>query len=851
MPTSADETLPPVPDDLPPPGTTQLPWNQIPKFIPGVTNVQEYVQKLKFLGAMWPVEFLDQLAPRAALLVEGTAFRKVARIAPAKLKVKSMDGIAALVEAIGGSWGSTELEERYEFFEKALYGTIQRGDESHDSYLSRMESSFVELIARNTSLEEVQAYVLLRQSTLNSEDKKRILLEHGGDLKYSPVVRSFRLLGSRFFTEFQTGKSSQKTKVYDVNMTETAESSEGGVHSDFHQSERAYVSHSEDVEPDLDQDFIDALVSQEDADALTEDADALTVANFEGEFEEFLQETPEMYEALTSYIEARSKLVEKKKSRGFWPIKGKSKHGKGRGKSFGKRSRDRDALLQRIARSHCRKCGALGHWKAECPMAQGSEKSHGPAASATAHVVIEDRPFEVFHVSSDVEEVFSEAEDEYEMPSHDTSVMPTSADESLPPVPDDIPPPGTTQLPWNQIPKFIPGVTNVQEYVQKLKFLGAMWPVEFLDQLAPRAALLVEGTAFRKVARIAPGKLKVKSMDGIAALVEAIGGSWGSTELEERYEFFEKALYGTIQRGDESHDSYLSRMEASFVELIARNTSLEEVQAYVLLRQSTLNSEDKKRILLEHGGDLKYSPVVRSFRLLGSRFFTEFQTGKSSQKTKVYDVNMTETADSSEGGVHSDFHQSERAYVSHSDDVEPDLDQDFIDALVSQEDADALTEDADALTVANFEGEFEEFLQETPEMYEALTSYIEARSKLVEKKKSRGFWPIKGKSKHGKGRGKSFGKRSRDRDALLQRIARSHCRKCGALGHWKAECPLNQSSEKSHGPAASATANVVIEDRPFEVFHVSSDVEEVFSEAEDEYEMPSHDTSLQNSPGLL
>ena len=44
-------------------------------------------------------------------------------------------------------------------------------------------------------------------------------------------------------------------------------------------------------------------------------------------------------------------------------------------------------------------------------------------------------------------------------------------------------------------------------------------------------------------------------------------------------------------------------MEANFVELLARNTTFEEVQAYVLLRQSTLLSEDKKKILLEHGGD--------------------------------------------------------------------------------------------------------------------------------------------------------------------------------------------------------------------------------------------------------
>jgi hypothetical protein len=147
----------PVPGDEQSPVVQQLPWNSIPKFTPGVTNVQEYVQKLKFLAAMWPTDHLSQLAPRAALLVEGTAFKKVARLDPAKLRVNDQTGIALLVDAIGGSWGATELEERYEFFEKALYGTVQRSDESHDSFLSRMEASFVELLNRETKLEEVQA----------------------------------------------------------------------------------------------------------------------------------------------------------------------------------------------------------------------------------------------------------------------------------------------------------------------------------------------------------------------------------------------------------------------------------------------------------------------------------------------------------------------------------------------------------------------------------------------------------------------------------------------------------------------------------------------------------------------
>ena len=136
----------PVPDEAPTVSASQLPWQAIPKFSPGVTNVQDYVRKLKFLASIWPPEHLDLLAPRAALQVEGSAFTLVSRLDGSKLRVKSLDGVTLLVETLGGQWGSTELEERYEYFEKAIYATTQRHDESNDSFISRMESFFTELV---------------------------------------------------------------------------------------------------------------------------------------------------------------------------------------------------------------------------------------------------------------------------------------------------------------------------------------------------------------------------------------------------------------------------------------------------------------------------------------------------------------------------------------------------------------------------------------------------------------------------------------------------------------------------------------------------------------------------------
>jgi len=383
------------------------------------------------------------------------------------------------------------------------------------------------------------------------------------------------------------------------------------------------------------------------------------------------------------------------------------------------------------------------------------------------------------------------------------------------PVLGDEPSPIVQQLPWNSIPKFTPGVTNVQEYVQKLKFLAAMWPTDHLSQLAPRAALLVEGTAFKKVARLDAAKLRVNDQSGIALLVDAIGGSWGATELEERYEFFEKALYGTVQRSDESHDSFLSRMKASFVELLNRGTKLEEVQAYVLLRQSLLSAEDKKRILLEHSGELKYNPVVKSYRLLGSKFFSEVQGNRQGAKTKVYDVNVSETIDY-DSRSHDDV-SAERAFVTLTEEPDLDLDAEFMDIMIA-------AEDQDALTVSSFEQELEEFLQDVPDMHDAMVSYLEARSKLLEKRRSRGFWPVKFGDKGGKagGKFKGRGKGKRQREQLLSRIARSTCRICHQKGHWKAACP-NRDKASDMNPTAAAN---VAEEMPV------ADVHEVLSEPE-------------------
>ena len=172
-----------------------------------------------------------------------------------------------------------------------------------------------------------------------------------------------------------------------------------------------------DEEPDLDADFLDIMIAQSDQ-------DALTIQSFENEFEEFLQETPELFEAFTTYMDARARLLEKRKTRGFWPV-GASGTSKGKGKTAFKgfkgksKSKSRDSLLQRIARSHCRRCGALGHWKAECPQRGSNEGStmKDAQSTASAHVAEHDIPVVTFYAEDQGDDVVSDQEEPEAHPS--------------------------------------------------------------------------------------------------------------------------------------------------------------------------------------------------------------------------------------------------------------------------------------------------------------------------------------------------------------------------------------------------------------------------------------------------
>ena len=321
-----------------------------------------------------------------------------------------------------------------------------------------------------------------------------------------------------------------------------------------------------------------------------------------------------------------------------------------------------------------------------------------------------------------------------------------------------------------------------------MELLTATWPESRLVELATRLILNTTGTAFQKL-QLNQKDILVNNRKGIEKIIQVLGGSWGRIPLEQKFEAAEKAIYRCQQRSDEANDSFLARADVLWQELLNKQMQLSELQAYIVLRGSLLTAEDKKKVIIDSevngSGVLKIDRVQAAIRMLGAGFFQEMTGGKNKYKTYDNSILMVDEEEDDPNCLMSE--------------AVPD-EEEMIEQLLQEG-------DEDALMVSEFENTANEVLQEDPQLSSVFSAYTEARRKLSEKFRFRGFFPVsKGKGKPG-GKGSWKGKNNRfqgrDRKPLNQRILRSQCHRCLQFGHWKDECPLG----KSDGPSSSASSN--------------------------------------------
>ena len=344
------------------------------------------------------------------------------------------------------------------------------------------------------------------------------------------------------------------------------------------------------------------------------------------------------------------------------------------------------------------------------------------------------------------------------------------------------------------VPSFDPSKDDIDIWTKKIELLVHAWPEGKITELVTRTILSCSGSAFQKL-QLHQSELLKNDRKVIPHLVSLLGGQWGSIPLEKRYECAERALYRCKQLEGESNDSFLAAADVMWAELLAKGLDLSQLQAYVVLRGSRLSAEDKKRVLVESGAEggeaLSIVKVSKAVRMLGAGFFEELTSGKKSNKQKVFDSN---------------------AFLADADDVDKITDDIFVAEESGREDEflEALwTEgDEDASLVCEYEEAAADLIQSDPEMASCYNAYLDARRRLADRFRSRGFWPPsqKGRGKGFKGKGKGGGKMNQ-RKSLQSRILSSNCRLCGQRGHWKAECPFKdgRSSSTTSGDSASVS----------------------------------------------
>ena len=276
---------------------------------------------------------------------------------------------------------------------------------------------------------------------------------------------------------------------------------------------------------------------------------------------------------------------------------------------------------------------------------------------------------------------------------------------------------------WSLLPSFDPSYDDTKEYADKVSFLHGICPPAQRPMLAPRLAMLCKGTAWAQVKAISSTKL-TDAENGVKHLLEALS-TWQETSEMQTYERFEKLIYKTIQKGDESNMSYANRMSVAFHE-VGDDVTIGQVKAFLLLRQSALDNDDKRKIIAMTNGALEYHKIDMAMRALSSKVVSE---GGGSKK-KVYPVNLAEE-DVREG--------SEDVLVAAGHDDYTDEDEAFQWLLHEGDDQ--------ALLVQEFEDQVVDVVQESPELAMAFSAYQDARARIRDRIRSRGFWPTKGGGK--------------------------------------------------------------------------------------------------------
>ena len=197
---------------------------------------------------------------------------------------------------------------------------------------------------------------------------------------------------------------------------------------------------------------------------------------------------------------------------------------------------------------------------------------------------------------------------------------------------------------WTLLPTFDPAVDNVKEYIEKVKFIDNICSKKDRPMLAPRLAMLWH--------RLGTGL--VDPINGVKHLLQALS-TWEESSEMRTYEQFERAIYKTVQKQDESSMSYVNRLQVAMDELGAK--SIKEFHAFLLLRQSALHPEGKKTILAMTNGEMDTAKVSAAMRTLATSILSTGDVKKKVYPTNFVEPETTLVATDTEGSSYGAMNQ--------------------------------------------------------------------------------------------------------------------------------------------------------------------------------------------------
>ena len=186
-----------------------------------------------------------------------------------------------------------------------------------------------------------------------------------------------------------------------------------------------------------------------------------------------------------------------------------------------------------------------------------------------------------------------------------------------------------------------------------------------------------------------------------------------------------------------------------------------------MLRQASLSTEDKKRVLTMVGSPLEPGKVERAMGQLSIKVLV----GQSDGKKRVYPVNFVE---------------DEPEEMNAAMEAEP------MDTWLSR-----VTKRHKM--IRDFEDQLIEVCQENQDLATCYSAYAEARAKIRDRLRTSRLLAVDWAERSWKREAEKEvvimgGKGFRRKDSLAERIAASNCRRCGQRGHWKWEGPAKDAS---------------------------------------------------------